>query len=57
MINGDCKIGCQCFIGSGSIIAHGVTICNNTIIGCGTVVIHDITEPGLYVGSPARRIK
>ena len=57
MINGDSKIGSQCFIGSGAIIGHSVNICDYAIIGCGTVVIRDITEPGTYVGNPVKRIK
>lgn len=57
MVNGDCIIGKRCFIGSGSVIANGVHICDDVIIGCGAIVIKNITEPGTYVGNPARKIK
>lgn len=31
-----------------------VTICDRVVIGAGAVVTKDITEPGIYVGNPAR---
>jgi acetyltransferase-like isoleucine patch superfamily enzyme len=31
-----------------------VTICDRSVIGAGAVVTKDITEPGIYVGNPAR---
>lgn len=43
-------------IGSNATILP-VTICENVVIGAGSVVTKDITEPGTYVGNPARKIK
>lgn len=54
---GRVTIGNNCFIGSGAIIIDKVFICDNVIVGAGTVVIGNITEPGTYVGNPARKIK
>ena len=34
-----------------------VTICDHVVIGAGAVVTKDITEPGLYVGNPARLLR
>ena len=34
-----------------------VTICDNVVIGAGAVVTKDITEPGFYVGNPAKKLK
>lgn len=34
-----------------------VRICADTVIGAGAVVSRDITEPGVYVGNPARCIR
>lgn len=57
IVNGDCKVNHNCLIGSGSVIKHSISICENTIIGAGSVVVKDITESGVYVGSPAKRNK
>ncbi len=34
-----------------------VTICSHVIIGAGSVVIKDISEPGIYAGNPARLLR
>lgn len=57
MINGDCRVGSCCLIGSGAVIHNGVSICDNVAIGAGSVVNHDITEPGIYLGMPARKLR
>ncbi len=41
--------------GTGAQIIQGIHIHKETIIGAGSVVIRDITEPGTYVGVPARK--
>ena len=50
------KIGNNVSIGTGTTILP-VTICDNVIIGAGAVVTRDITQPGVYAGNPARRMK
>lgn len=55
-INGEVHIGNGCTIGSGAIVLQGVHICDDVIVGAGSVVTRDITEPGVYVGAPARRV-
>ena len=57
VINGDCTVGNETFVGSGVILKQGVSIAPKCIIGAGSVVTKDITEPGVYVGIPARKIK
>lgn len=57
IINGNCKIGNNCLIGSHSVIKHAINICDNVIIGAGAVVTKNITESGIYVGNPAKKIK
>lgn len=47
-------IGNQVSIGSNATILP-ITICDNVVIGAGAVVTKDITEPGIYVGNPARK--
>lgn len=56
-IAGRVEVGESCFIGIGSTISSDVKVCNNVFAGAGTVIVKDITEPGTYVGVPARKIK
>ncbi len=49
------SIGNNVSIGSNSTILP-VSICDNTVIGAGSVVVKDITEPGTYAGNPAKLI-
>jgi sugar O-acyltransferase (sialic acid O-acetyltransferase NeuD family) len=56
-ILGGAKIGSSCRIGTNSVVFPKVKICDNVVIGSGSIVRKDINEPGTYVGSPIRRIK
>ena len=56
VINGHCKIGKRSMIGSGSILIQEVEIGNDVVIGAGSTVIRSIKEPGIYVGSPAKKV-
>jgi sugar O-acyltransferase (sialic acid O-acetyltransferase NeuD family) len=56
-ILGTAKIGSRCRIGTNSSILPGITICDDVVIGAGSVVNRDINESGTYVGVPAKRIK
>lgn len=49
-------IGDNVSIGSNATILP-VTVCNNVVIGAGSVVTKDIKTPGVYVGNPAILIK
>lgn len=44
------------FIGTNVTLAAGIEICSETIIGSKANVRKDITEPGIYIGNPARRL-
>ena len=50
------KIGNNVSIGSNATIMP-VEICDNVVIGAGSVVTKNITEPGVYYGNPARKSK
>ncbi len=50
------NIGNNVSIGSNATILP-VNICNNVVIGAGSVVTKDITRPGTYAGNPAKQIK
>jgi sugar O-acyltransferase (sialic acid O-acetyltransferase NeuD family) len=56
VLAGNVKVGELCFIGANSVIKQGLSICDNVIIGMGAVVTKDITEPGTYIGSPAKKL-
>ena len=53
---GRSTLGNRCFIGSGAIIKDGVSVCDDVVIGANSFVNENITLPGTYVGSPARKI-
>ena len=50
------KIGNHVSIGSNSTILP-VNICDKVVIGAGSVVTKNITNPGIYAGNPARLIR
>lgn len=47
------KIGNNVSIGSNATILP-VSVCDNVVIGAGSVVTKDISEAGIYSGNPAR---
>jgi acetyltransferase-like isoleucine patch superfamily enzyme len=49
-------VGDKVSIGSNATIMP-VSICEGAVIGAGAVVTSDITEPGIYAGNPARKIR
>jgi acetyltransferase-like isoleucine patch superfamily enzyme len=50
------QIGNNVSIGSNATILP-VQICDGCVIGAGAVVTKNITEPGVYVGNPARILR
>ena len=48
-------IGNHVSIGTNATIMP-VNICDNVVVGAGSVVTKDITESGIYAGNPARKI-
>ena len=49
------NIGNNVSIGSNATILP-VSICDNVVIGAGTVVTKNINHSGIYVGNPAKRV-
>ena len=49
-------IGNHVSIGSNATILP-IEICDHVVIGAGSVVTKNISEPGIYAGNPARKIK
>ena len=56
-ISGNEKIGDRVYFGTRSCIKQKMTVCSDVIIGMNAGVTKSITEPGTYVGTPAKRIK
>ena len=50
------EIGKNVSIGSNATILP-VRICDNVVIGAGSVVTNDIVKPGIYAGNPARLLR
>jgi UDP-N-acetylbacillosamine N-acetyltransferase len=55
VVAGRTTIGADVFIGAGATVIDGLDIRDGVVVGAGATVVASITEPGTYVGSPARR--
>ncbi len=53
---GNVTIGHRVTLGAAATVLPDVSICDNVVVGAGALVTKDITEPGTYVGVPAKRI-
>lgn len=56
-IAGNTTIGNCCFLGASSTAIDSITIGSNITLGAGGCFISDTPESGVYVGTPAKRIK
>ena len=45
------------WLGAGCIVLKGVTIGKNTVVGAGSVVVHDLPSDIVAVGRPARVVR
>lgn len=50
-------IDTKCFIGTNATVIDGIKISQKAIIGAGAVVTKNITDEGVYVGVPCKKIK
>jgi UDP-3-O-[3-hydroxymyristoyl] glucosamine N-acyltransferase len=57
MIAGKTNIGKNCMFNFRSGIMNKLDICDNTVVGAFSNVTKDINTPGVYVGTPARKLK
>lgn len=53
---GSVSIGHGSWLGIGSVVSNNISITNGCKIGAGAVVVKDITEQGVYIGVPVRRL-
>lgn len=56
-ISGNCNFGDCVYFGTNSAVRQGVKICDNVTIGMGGVVVKDITEEGVYIGNPLKKLE
>ncbi len=54
---GTVHMGDRCWLGIGAVISNNINVCDDVMIGAGAVVVKDISETGVYVGVPARKVK
>ncbi len=52
--NMEVHIGRNCWLGAGVLVMPGVTIGDNTVVGAGSVVTHDLPANVVAVGNPCR---
>lgn len=51
------RIGNNVWIGTDVTILDGVEIGNNAVVGAGSIVVRSLGSNGVYVGSPAKKVK
>jgi sugar O-acyltransferase (sialic acid O-acetyltransferase NeuD family) len=56
-LGGGVRVGSRVLIGSGASVLPGLRIGDDIVVGAGAQVCRDLSEPGVYAGVPARRLK
>jgi sugar O-acyltransferase (sialic acid O-acetyltransferase NeuD family) len=56
VVNGGARIGDRAFLGSGSVVLNQVKVGADCVVGAGSLVREDIEGPGVFAGSPLRKI-
>lgn len=56
ILAGTVTVGEESHIGAGAVVKNNMTIGKQVTVGVGAAVVKNITEPGTYVGIPAKRI-
>lgn len=56
-ISGGVNVGRFSMIGAGATVIEGIRIASGCMVGAGATIVRDLTEPGVYIGTPARRIR
>ena len=55
-LGGTVTVGNGSWIGIGAAVRNNLEICGGCVIGAGAAVVKNITQPGTYVGVPAKQI-
>lgn len=56
-VSGICTLGECVYLGTNVSVKQGITICNDVTVGMGGVVVKNITEPGVYIGNPVKKLE
>lgn len=56
-ISGNVTVEDRILVGTGAQVLQNINICSDVIVGAGAVATKDINDPGVYVGTPARKLK
>src|SRR5659263_220668 len=55
-VAGRCRVGGRDLLATGSIVIDGFRIGDDLVLGAGATAIRDLLEPGVYIGTPARKL-
>lgn len=53
---GGAHIGADCFIGTNAVLQHGISLCDNVVVGTLAFVNKNCDEKTVYVGIPAKKL-
>ncbi len=56
-ISGNCQFENNIYFGTGSAVKQNIKICSDVTIGMGGIVTRDITDSGVYIGNPVKKLK
>jgi acetyltransferase-like isoleucine patch superfamily enzyme len=54
---GDVRVEAHCYLGQSCSVRQYLRIGRNSLIGMGSVVVHDVPANSVMVGNPARRLR
>ena len=54
---GTVHIGKRSWFGIGAVISNNISVCPDCMIGAGGVVVKDISESGIFVGVPVKKLE
>lgn len=56
-ISGNCTIANRVYFGTNACVREKINICNDVTVGLNSGVVKHITQPGTYIGTPAKIIE
>lgn len=56
IISGNVTIGSKVYLGTNSSIREKIKICDDVVVGLNSGVVKDIIHPGIYIGTPIKKM-